>query len=222
MKSEICYSKFRRSLPNVLAEKACTMLELYSIMEAMFPECVTVERTKSGEYKWKHDLRNAQQNLSLVHNIIHNRDNKWYLSTNEEALERIEISEVEEDLKKEDAEKLRKDLFYSLTKTDEEEDYHGKRYKRNSVNIARIKLLRGNKCQICGESILTKRGGHYVEGAHIDEKKIGGPEVPSNILILCPNHHKEFDKGRKSIKMRNEEKITFDLNGKTHTLNLTV
>jgi len=221
MGTEICYSKFRRSLPGTLSEKASTTKELYSIMKSKFPECVTAERTKSGELKWKHDLRNAQQTLSRDHNLINNHNGRWYLSTNEAELGIIEVSEVEEDLKGTDLAQVRKDLLSSLSEKSEEEDYHGKRYKRNSVNIARIKLLRGNKCQICGESILTRKGSHYVEGAHIDEKKLGGPEVPSNILILCPNHHKEFDKGKKSIISRSVGEITFRLNGKIHTVNLT-
>ncbi len=47
-----------------------------------------------------------------------------------------------------------------------------------------------------------------------------GPELPSNILILCPNHHKEFDFGKLLILERNENYIHFKLNGKEYTISL--
>lgn len=40
-------------------------------------------------------------------------------------------------------------------------------------------------------------GGHYAEAAHIRAlgKPHAGPDVPENVLCLCPNHHALFDNG---------------------------
>ena len=89
--------------------------------------------------------------------------------------------------------------------------FRGKSYKRDNKTIAQIKKLRGKKCQICGHYILLKDGGKYVEAAHITAKSEKGVERPHNILILCPNHHKEFDKGDRKIIEHTNDKIIFEL-----------
>ena len=64
-----------------------------------------------------------------------------------------------------------------------------------------LKALHSNLCQICGETIPLPNGQKYSEAHHI--KPLGnphdGPDIPSNILILCPNHHAMCDYG--SIKI---------------------
>jgi putative restriction endonuclease len=78
--------------------------------------------------------------------------------------------------------------------------------KRRQVTITRIirdteksrklKRLYDYSCQICGTRLDTP-AGPYAEGAHI--KALGvphnGPDIESNILCLCPNHHVLFDDG---------------------------
>ncbi len=58
----------------------------------------------------------------------------------------------------------------------------------------RVKRLHDYRCQVCGEQLDTP-GGLYAEAAHI--RPLGrphdGPDVPENILCLCPNHHVLFD-----------------------------
>ena len=103
---------------------------------------------------------------------------------------------------------------------EELEDIKGKRYKRNNVIIVKIKLLRGSKCQLCGTSIIKKNGEPYIEAAHIKPKVDRGPETLDNILILCPNHHKEFDLGDLKILCQNEYEIKFRLNGKEYQVQL--
>ncbi len=43
-------------------------------------------------------------------------------------------------------------------------------------------------------------------------------ESPRNLLILCPNHHKEFDYGQREILTHTEEEIIFVLNGVEHQI----
>jgi hypothetical protein len=99
-------------------------------------------------------------------------------------------------------------------------EFHGKQYKRDNKTIVQLKRLRDFKCQICGTFIQKKDNTPYIEAAHITEKRHKGPEAPDNILILCPNHHKEFDLGNKIIIEKSTEKIVFELNGRKHELSL--
>lgn len=66
------------------------------------------------------------------------------------------------------------------------------------TNLARkLKQLHKNRCQICDSSILLPNGVGYSEAHHI--KPLGmlhnGPDVPENIIVLCPNHHVMLDYG---------------------------
>ena len=69
------------------------------------------------------------------------------------------------------------------------------RILRDTKLAKEIKLLYKNKCQICGKQINLKNA-NYSEAHHI--KPLGkhkGPDTSDNIIILCPNHHVEFDYG---------------------------
>jgi hypothetical protein len=95
-----------------------------------------------------------------------------------------------------------------------------KSFKRDNVAIAFLKEIRGFKCQFCGISIPKKNGEPYIEGAHIDPKHKKGSELSTNILILCPNHHKEFDLGKREIISRDSNKIILRLNDREYNLDL--
>jgi 5-methylcytosine-specific restriction enzyme A len=95
-----------------------------------------------------------------------------------------------------------------------------KAYKRDNKTITQIKILRKFECQICGTSILKKDGTKYVEAAHIKAKNKKGRETPDNIILLCPNHHKEFDLGSLEIISHTISDIEFSINGRLHKLSL--
>lgn len=95
-----------------------------------------------------------------------------------------------------------------------------KTYKRNNVLIAKIKKERNFKCQICNTKILKSNGSYYIEAAHIKAKKDRGNETKENILILCPNHHKEFDFGTRKILKHTINSIKFKLNNMEYELSL--
>ncbi|MFJ5093508.1 HNH endonuclease [Streptomyces sp. NPDC088557] len=65
---------------------------------------------------------------------------------------------------------------------------------RDSALTLKVKSLHENRCQACGLRLPTPRGD-YSEAAHI--RGLGrphhGPDVLSNLLVLCPNHHTQFD-----------------------------
>ena len=99
---------------------------------------------------------------------------------------------------------------------------HLKTYMRDNKTIAQLKELRGYCCQMCQTRILKADGTFYIEAAHITPKAEKGPEMPDNILIICPNHHKEFDYGNPQILERDTEHIHFILNGKEYKISLKV
>jgi len=104
----------------------------------------------------------------------------------------------------------------------EEVIINGKTFKRDNRTIAQLKFLRDFKCQICSTTIKKKDGSLYIEAAHIDPKHKKGRETPDNILILCPNHHKEFDFGDRTITKRNIAGIEFSLNENYYSISLTI
>ncbi|SDT75032.1 YDG/SRA domain-containing protein [Actinoplanes derwentensis] len=70
------------------------------------------------------------------------------------------------------------------------------RLVRSTAVARQVKKLHDYECQACGLRIDTP-GGLYAEAAHI--RALGrphdGPDVMSNVLCLCPNHHVMFDTG---------------------------
>jgi len=94
-------------------------------------------------------------------------------------------------------------------------------YKRNNILIAKIKSDRNFECQICATKILKSNGSYYIEAAHIKAKKDKGNERKENILILCPNHHKEFDFGRREILKHTTDNIKIKLNGVEYEMSLS-
>ncbi len=76
------------------------------------------------------------------------------------------------------------------------------------TEIARfVKRLYDFRCQICSYSLKLNDGSFYAEAHHI--KPLGsphnGPDISSNILCLCPNHHVQLDYGVIQIEKSNLE-----------------
>ena len=75
---------------------------------------------------------------------------------------------------------------------------------RDNKLSRRVKSLHEHKCQIltCEYTLLLADGSRYAEGHHIQPlgEPYNGPDVPENILCLCPNHHAAYDLG--AIRLR--------------------
>jgi predicted restriction endonuclease len=58
---------------------------------------------------------------------------------------------------------------------------------------------------MCGVRLQVGEGRFYSEAAHIRPlgKPYDGPDKASNMLVLCPNHHLQFDRG--IIRLRKKE-----------------
>lgn len=105
----------------------------------------------------------------------------------------------------------------SIKENDPEEVIiQGKAYKRDNKTVAQIKVLRDFKCQFCGTTIKKKNGSFYVEAAHIKPKHRKGCETLYNIILLCPNHHKEFDLGDRNILYQDKSSVIINLNGQEY------
>lgn len=71
------------------------------------------------------------------------------------------------------------------------------RIVRDTVMTRKVKALHHSKCQICGTSISLPDGSEYSEAHHLIPLGAPhrGPDTPSNIIIVCPNHHAMLDLG---------------------------
>lgn len=84
-----------------------------------------------------------------------------------------------------------------------------KKIKRNQTVVRNMKEKHENKCQICGFTFKKKDGNYYSEVAHIKPIYTGeiGVDKPSNMIVLCPNHHKMLDWGDLEIMSLTKYKI---------------
>lgn len=88
--------------------------------------------------------------------------------------------------------------------------------RRDTPMIKAIKDLYGYKCQMngCVSVIEKKGGGFYCEVAHITPYSKTQTSHPDNLIVLCPNHHKEFDLGECEITSREKKSVKGILNRK--------
>jgi predicted restriction endonuclease len=68
------------------------------------------------------------------------------------------------------------------------------RIVRDTLLAQRLKEMHADHCQVCGVQLAT-RFGTYSEAAHIRGlgRPHNGPDELANLLVLCPNHHVQFD-----------------------------
>jgi hypothetical protein len=92
-----------------------------------------------------------------------------------------------------------------------------KTLRKDKQIVALLKKVAKYKCQFpnCNSLIMTADGKNYVEVAHIKPVNQGGQSILGNILVLCPNHHKEFDYGVLKIEVQTENLIQGQLNSMT-------
>lgn len=68
---------------------------------------------------------------------------------------------------------------------------------RDTAMTRKVKALHDGRCQVCGDWIELPGGKRYVEAHHLIPlgSPHNGPDVASNILVVCPNHHAMLDYG---------------------------
>lgn len=87
------------------------------------------------------------------------------------------------------------------------------RYERNMKLTSLIKILRGEKCQICGFTFKKIDGGFYSEAHHLENLSNGGFDISKNMLILCANHHRQFHFGNISVVDHTSDYIKIAIDG---------
>jgi 5-methylcytosine-specific restriction endonuclease McrA len=94
--------------------------------------------------------------------------------------------------------------------------------RRDTQLVRALKELCEFRCQFpgCGTRIPKRNGEFYIEVAHIWPVSKGGQSVIGNLLVLCPNHHKEFDYGDLEIVEQTAGVIRGKLNGKEFEIRL--
>lgn len=75
-------------------------------------------------------------------------------------------------------------------------EYTVSRTVRNTKIAKEVKEYHDHRCQVCGER-RHRNGSGYSEAHHIHPlgDSPPGPDERDNILVLCPNHHADFDFG---------------------------
>lgn len=71
------------------------------------------------------------------------------------------------------------------------------RVLRDTPLARKIKVLHGDRCQLCGNTVQISPNKTYSEAHHIIPlgSPHNGPDIPENIVVLCPNHHVLCDYG---------------------------
>ncbi|NQU31110.1 MAG: HNH endonuclease [Anaerolineae bacterium] len=84
---------------------------------------------------------------------------------------------------------------------------------RDTLVTQQLKLLHHFQCQICGQS-LHLYNQHYAEAHHIRPLGGGhhGSDTPNNIMVVCPNHHVEFDYGAIAVSPSELTIVHIDIN----------
>lgn len=96
--------------------------------------------------------------------------------------------------------------------------------RRDTRLVRALNELCAFQCQFpgCGTRIPKRDGGFYIEVAHIEPVHQGGRTVLGNLLVLCPNHHKELDYGSLEIVEQTTERVRGKLNGREFDIELPV
>ena len=79
-----------------------------------------------------------------------------------------------------------------------------RRYSGSSTAVERdrqlvdnLKELYDDTCQVCGDRRLKRPDEGFSHAHHL--KPLGrphnGPDVPENVVVVCPNHHEDFENG---------------------------
>jgi len=86
------------------------------------------------------------------------------------------------------------------------------RIVRDTAVTRELKALYRYTCQVCQKPLNRGFGDPLVEGHHLQPggQPHNGPDVPANVIILCPNHHALFDCGAITIDLARKQVIHAD------------
>lgn len=83
---------------------------------------------------------------------------------------------------------------------------------RDTVKTKKMKKIYDNRCQICNVSLRISDNANYSEVHHVWPLGEGGIDDFDNMVVLCPNHHAQFDFASIGFDNKNPE-IIIDMYG---------
>ena len=102
----------------------------------------------------------------------------------------------------------------NMTKTGSREKKYGESYKRDHILSLCLKRRYRDSCQIMSCRSDIKIGhGFFTDTHHIVPLGKGGTDTSSNIIVLCPNHHRLFHRSKVKLVDRTVSKVTLEVNG---------
>jgi len=63
-------------------------------------------------------------------------------------------------------------------------------FVRNQSLADSLKSYYTHRCQICAQDFEPRYGAQVADTHHIQYLRAGGPDISSNIVVVCPNHHR--------------------------------
>ncbi|ASS75190.1 hypothetical protein CIG75_09480 [Tumebacillus algifaecis] len=90
--------------------------------------------------------------------------------------------------------------------------------KASRAVISKLKQLYDHSCQLCRSNHNSRYGVNVVEAHHIEHFSISQNHHPSNLVILCPTHHRLVHAG-KATYLRDRQLFVYE-NGYEETLKL--
>lgn len=107
----------------------------------------------------------------------------------------------------------------TLSKPSSKKEVVIERFTRNQWLAESLKAYYQYCCQICGKNFFTEYGVNYIETHHIHYISQNGSDTSTNMIVLCPNHHRiihatnaYFDRATLSYHYPNGLKETLLLN----------
>lgn len=96
------------------------------------------------------------------------------------------------------------------------------RFKRDSKLVRTIKYRVNHFCQVCNNRILIDKNTYYSEAHHLQPlgREHKGTDDEDNIIIVCPNHHTEFDYGSIAVNPKTQLITHIDQTNKFHNKKL--
>lgn len=98
-----------------------------------------------------------------------------------------------------------------------------KTIRKDTKLVQNLKKIANHRCQFpnCSNNIIYRADGSiYTEVAHIQAVSKAGLSKLGNLLVLCPNHHKEFDLGSRIIEEQTPKSLKGYLNKIPFQINL--
>jgi len=185
------YYKITERGLKVLKSKPSAITEKYL---SQFPEYVIWRRKKQQKQK--------KSQIKKYFSKRYTPKNK-----SKEALD-IEIKKIEKEASKKLKSLTQKEIeqlldnFRTKISSSKTKTSKSKIYDRDPKLAELMKAKNNYLCQLCERTTFQGKDGHnYTESHHIIPRSNNGPDVPENILIVCPTCHRIFDSGSETAQI---------------------